>query len=87
MTSPGRGLDMPLTRAPQAPLTRRARPRRLGSERPGRSSRPARKSGKSAQRSSRDPPQEMNQMTHVMMSWQYVQKAVRWFPVVSASGG
>ena len=86
-TSPTSGLDSPLTIAPQAFPTGRGRPIRRCSGPSGHSSTLARKAGKSSRKSSREPPKEMNQMYQVMMSWQYSQNPVRWFAVVSSSGG
>ena len=78
---------MPLTTAPQPLPTRRARPMRRLSSRPGHSSSLARKAGRSSNKSVGEPPKDRNQTNQVMRSWQYLQNPVRWFAVVSFSGG
>ena len=63
MASPGRGLDRPLTTAPQAWPIRRARPTRPVADRSRRSSSPARNMGRCSARSAREPPKEVYQIT------------------------
>ena len=86
-TSPTRGLDSPLTTAPQPGRSGRARPMRRRSDGSGHSRSLASSAGKSSNRSAGEPPKDRNQTNHVIRSWQYRQNAVRWFAVVVSSGG